>query len=127
MKTFISALIILALLCTSVALVSHFISKRTHELSSLATSLPSSSEAFQSDRELSQKTEKLRTLWARSMAVFPYIMSYDILDRADDAVLSLSAAAETESEEDFLAARLRFIDAVSRISGLFTLSFESIA
>ena len=98
MKTFISALIILALLCTSVALVSHFISKRTHELSSLATSLPSSSEAFKSDRELSQKTEKLRTLGARSMAVFPYILSYDILDRADDAVLSLSAAAETESE-----------------------------
>lgn len=127
MKTFIAALIILALLCTAVAFVSHFISKRTHELSSLATALPSSSEAFQSDRELSQKTEKLRTLWARSMAVFPYIMSYDILDRADDAVLSLSAAAEAESAEDFLAARLRFIDAVSRISELFTLSFESIA
>jgi len=126
MKTFIAALIIFAVLCTLVCNVSSYIKEQTGLLSELAEALPESTEAFRNDKEVAQKTKELCALWAQSMVVFPYIMGYDMLDRADEAALSLAAAAETKSEEDFLAARLRFIDAIGRLSGLFALTAESI-
>jgi hypothetical protein len=126
MKTFIASLIILALLITSVFIFSGVISAKISELSRLALALPQSPEEFFSESLLFEKTEKLRTAWAQSMRVFPYIMSYDLLDRAEDAAHSLSAAAESKCAEDFLSARLRFIVAIERISLLFSTSAESI-
>ena len=127
MKTFIAALIIFALLCALVFYASAFIKERAHELISLARALPATQEELASTENLISRTHELAALWARSMALFPYIISYDMLDRADDAALSLCAAAESNCTEEFISARLRFIDAVSRLAGLFAISAASIA
>jgi hypothetical protein len=126
-KTFIAALIIFALLCALVFCASAFINKRTHELISLAHALPATQEELANAENLLSRTHELAALWARSMALFPYMMSYDMLDRADDAALSLCAAAESDCTEDFISARLRFIDAVSRLACLLAISAASIA
>lgn len=126
MKTFISALIIFAVLCTLVCTASAYIKKETGALAELALALPASPNGFRNSADAEQKTEELQKRWVRCMAVFPYIMSYEMLDRADDAVLSLAAAAKAGCAEDFLSARLRFIDAIGRLSRLFALSPESI-
>lgn len=126
MKTFIASLIILALLITFVFIFSGFISAKISELASLALALPQSPEEFFSESRIFEKTEKLRAAWAESMRFFPYIISYDILDRADDAALSISAAEKSKCPEDFISARLRFIDAAQRLSSLFGVSMESI-
>ena len=126
MKTFIAALIIFALLCILVFSSSYLVKEKTEKLLNLASSLPGTKEGFREEKELALKTAVLCSLWAKNMRFFPYIISYDMLDRADDAALALSTAAESECEEDFLSARLRFIDAVARISRIFSFSAEGV-
>lgn len=127
MKTFVSSMLIFALLCVLVFSASAFVKERLRGLAALAADLPASNEEFAKESDLKGKAERLRSLWTQSMVFFPYIMGYDMLDRADDAVLSLCAAAEAESREELFAARLRFLDALSRLDTLFGLSAESIA
>lgn len=128
MKTFISALIIFALLCASVAGISFFVAERMQALCTSALALPATAEEFRADTEGARAGARtLCALWARSMDILPYFIGYDMLDRADDAALCLLAAAEAQSAEDFLAARLRFIDAAKRIALLSRASPESLA
>ena len=126
MKTFIASIIILALLISLVFGFSHVIVERISELTLLALGLPQSADGFDAESELAEKTEKLFSLWSRSMEFLPYTISYDMLDRADEAVLALSAAAEARCCEDFLSARLRFLDAMQRLNALFGFSLSSI-
>ena len=126
MKTFIASIIILALLISLVFGFSHIICERLAEICLLALGLPQSAEGFDSEVELLEKTEKLFSLWSRSMEFLPYTISYDMLDRADEAVLALFAAAEARCCEDFLAARLRFLDSVQRLHAIFGFSLSSV-
>ena len=127
MKTFIAALIILAMLCTFVCGISYFAHKRISTLVRFVCALPASTESFFCEEHLAARAEEFCTLWAESMEFFTYIMGYDMLDRADDAALALCAAAKARCAEDFISARLRFLDAMGRIQMLFSLSTESIA
>ena len=124
MKTFIAALIIFVLLFTSVLLVSGFARGRISSLISLAQELPADG-AFPSDIT-AQKAESLHTEWEKNMRFLSYIASYDALGEAGGAADALTAAARTESAEDFTAARLRFIEAMRRLHLLFSVSAESI-
>jgi hypothetical protein len=125
MKTFIAALIIFALLLTLVLTSAFCVQKQTSELLLLAYALPSSAEDF-GGSEIKEKTLALLSLWKERERGLAYIIYRDTLDKASEAVSALYTAAEAESAEDFLPARLRFIAAIERISLLFSVSAESI-
>lgn len=126
MKTFIASLIIFAILCTLVFSASYLVKEKTEKLLELAAALPGTKADFEREKELQSKTAKLCELWEKNMRFFPYIISNDMLDYANGAALALSAAAESACEEDFLSARLRFIDAAAQLSRIFSLSAEGI-
>ncbi len=125
MKTFIASIMILISLFTAVWVTSVFTKDRIRSLSEHALELPSSEEEFESD-VTSEKTELLRAEWERNMRFFSYIISYEYLNAAEEALLSLCAAAKTGCAADFAAARLRFISATQRLDTLFSVNAESI-
>ncbi|MBQ8404758.1 MAG: hypothetical protein IJX55_10130 [Clostridia bacterium] len=128
MKTFIVALIIFALLCGAIFGVSSFVLGRISELSGLALALAEDeAEFFPPSERLLSGTEEFFALWDKSMRVFPYIMGYEMLDRADEAALSLRSYAKSGERAEFLAAKMRFLDSVERLRELFSVRFESIA
>jgi hypothetical protein len=125
MKTFIASVIILASLFTAVSVTSGFAKAKVSSLYSHALELPSREEEFKNGNT-SEKAELLRAEWERNTRFFSYIVSYEYLSAAEEALLSLCAAASTESAADFAIARLRFISAMQRLNTLFSVSAESI-
>lgn len=128
LKTFIAATIIFALLCSAIFGISSAVVQRLGELTALALALPEDAGEFSppSERLLSQTTQ-LGVLWEKSMHFFPYIMGYEMLDRADEAALSLAAYAKSGEQAEFLAAKTRFLDSVARLRELFGVNFCAIA
>ena len=126
MKTFISALIIFALLFSLVIASAFYVQDRAEALLSLAYSLPESAEDFDGASEIKEKTLALLSLWKKSERSLAYIICRDVTDKAGEAAGALLAAAEAGSAEDFFSARLRFISQAEKISLMFSLSAESI-
>ena len=123
MKTFISALIIIALLVSLVTLCSLAALGRIDHLAELAISLP---EIDISAADAKEKTQDLCDEWEKNADFFLYFVSRDTVLTANEAALALRAASLAECREDFASARLRFISAMERIRLLFTVSAESV-
>lgn len=126
MKTFISALIIFALLFSLVLASAFYVRTQMGELLSLARALPEKLEDFEKDGCITEKTLALLNMWQESKRRLAYIMNRDTADKAGEAAQALFAAASAGSAEDFLSARLRFISQAEKISLMFSLSAESI-
>jgi hypothetical protein len=128
LKTFIAAIIIFAILCGTVFGISAFILHRLSELSAIANDLPQEETDFSPPSEsLLERTRALYALWDKSMRFFPYIMDYNMLERADEAALSLFSYAKSGEQAEFLAAKASFSDAIARLRVLFSTSLSSIA
>ncbi len=128
MKTFIAAIIIFALLCCAIFGIYVFVMGRISELSGLALALPEEEAEFAPPSDnLTNGTEKFFALWDKSMRVFPYIMGYEMLERADESALSLLSYAKSGERAEFLAAKMRFLDSMERMRILFGVNLESIA
>ena len=126
MKTFISALIIFALLFSLVLASAFYVRTQMGELLSLARALPEKLEDFEKDVCITEKTLALLNMWQESNRRLAYIINRDTADKAGEAAQALFAAASAGSAEDFLSARLRFISQAEKISLMFSLSAESI-
>ena len=126
MKTFISALIIFALLFSLVLASAFYVRTQMGELLSLARALPEKLEDFEKDVCITEKTLALLNMWQESKRRLAYIINRDTADKAGEAAQALFAAASAGSAEDFLSARLRFISQAEKISLMFSLSAESI-
>lgn len=128
MKTFLSSLIIFILLCSAVFPVSENIASELDSLYAEARSLPSTREELAENKEdTMRKTAAICGKWKKDMEYFPYFIGYDLLDRADEAAFTLLSCAESGEANEFFSARLRFLDAVARLRGLYSLSVSSIA
>ncbi len=128
MKTFIAAVIIFALLCCAIFGVYVFVMGRVSALSALALALPEDTAEFSPPSErLALDTEEFFLLWDKSMRVFPYIMGYEMLERADESALSMLSYAKSGERTEFLAAKARFLDSIARIRELFGVNLKSIA
>lgn len=128
MKTFISVLIIFILLCTFVFADSYFISKSLHEILDITESLPQDAESFEKEAEdISQNVEKIRMLWQKSIIKLSYVSSYELLDRADEAIGELYGAYKARDAAGFLPAAIKFRDTLQRLTVLFGVSFQSLA
>lgn len=128
MKTFLSSIIIFILLCSAVFPVSENIASELDSLYGEARSLPSTREELaENAEEAMQKTADICGRWKKDMEYFPYFIGYDLLDRADEAAFTLLSCAESGEVNEFFSARLRFLDALSRLRGLYSVSLSSIA
>ena len=127
MKTFVTSLMIFAIVCAAVFSLSALFSARLTELYNLASDLPENKTELAKNHESAlRQIEELRALWYKTMRIFPYFMGYDILDRADDAAQTLFSCAGTGETSEFFSARLRFCDALKRLDELCSVSLEGI-
>ncbi len=128
MKTFLCSLIIFSLLCVFIFANSFSVSRELDEMLALAENMPSEKADFENGGEiLAEEAEKLYSMWDKSMSGFAFVMSYDLLDRADQAIIELYCAVKSESAEEFLDARTNFCDALKRLKILCGAGFESFA
>lgn len=128
MKTFIASLLIFALLCVFVGVNSAITSDTIKELLSIAESLPENEKDFEKNpAEVKKQVEELYSLWDKKTDGLAYIMSYDMLDRADDAVISLYSAYSTSDTEDFLLSRAKLCDSLKRLLMFCGFSIKSLA
>lgn len=128
MKTFIASLLIFALLCVFVGINSAKTSDTVKEILSIAESLPDNEQEFEKNaEETRKKVEELYSLWDKKIDGLAYIMSYDMLDRADEAVISLYSAYSISDTEDFILARAKLCDSLKRLLMFCGFSIKSLA
>ena len=128
LKTFLSSVIIFIILCSAVFPVSENIASELDSLYAEARSLPSTREELAENKEdTMRKTAAICGKWKKDMGYFPYFIGYDLLDRADEAAFTLLSCAESGEVNEFFSARLKFLDALARLRGLYSLSVSSIA
>lgn len=127
MKTFFTALAIFISLIAFIFCVSAEKREDLSRIYLLASDLPSSEDEFARSPELyAEKAAELCALWQESMKSLTYFVGSELLQSADEAAISLRAAAESGKRDDFFSARLRFIQGVRRIRPLFEISPESV-
>ena len=128
MKTFISVLVIFALMCTFIFTNSFLVSKKLSEMLEMAESLPKSTPEFEENKkETTEKTEKLRKLWHENIKKLSYVASYELLDRTDEAMSELFGACAAGDANAFLPAVSKFTDTLKRLKILFGVSAQSLA
>ena len=128
MKTFISVLVIFALMCTFIFTNSFLVSKKLSEMLEIAKSLPKNTYEFEENKkETAEKTEKLRKLWHESIKKLSYVASYELLDRTDEAMSELFGACAAGDADGFLPAVSKFTDTLERLKILFGVSAQSLA
>ena len=128
MKTFISVLVIFALMCTFIFTNSFLVSKKLSEMLEIAKSLPKNTYEFEENKkETAEKTEKLRKLWHESIKKLSYVASYELLDRTDEAMSELFGACAAGDADGFLPAVSKFTDTLERLKILFGISAQSLA
>jgi hypothetical protein len=127
MKTFISSIIIFALVCVFIITSSIGLSRRLSEIGVIAAELPSTEEEFAKNKDGAyRKTKELCSLWQKTMEILPYFIGYDMLQAANEAALTMQANMESGVRDDFFNARLKFCDAVSLIHEFFGISPKSL-
>ena len=127
MKTFISSIIIFAIVCGFIVTSSVCMSRRLSQIGVIAAELPSTEEALDKDAEgARRKTREVCYLWQRTMELLPYFAGYDMLQAANEAALTMQSSVECGARDDFFNARLKFCDAVSLIREFFGISAKSL-
>ncbi|MBO4217740.1 MAG: hypothetical protein J5940_07320 [Clostridia bacterium] len=120
MKAFSVSAAALALLIAALIVNSAFICGRTDELLRLARMLPGND---MSEEGTEETAEKLYSLWDRTVDPFSFTVSYQLIDRADDAVEEIAAAVLSGNDGNYFQARRRFIDALERMKKLQGFTF----
>lgn len=124
MKTFICSLLLFAALCSFVFINSACVISDMEELYTLANALPEKAEDI--DEKALETMEKLRYVWREKTDGFVMVLSYDLLDKADEAVTSLYCAVKCGKEDDIICAKEKFKDALERLYILCGAGFKSI-
>ena len=128
MKTFVCSLIIFSLLCTFIFINSYSVSKTLDELLRIASALPDDENDIENGgSELQTQMEKLYSVWDERVNGFAYVMDYNLLDRADEAMIALYCAHKSGNTDDFIYAKANFCDALRRLKILCGVGFESFA
>lgn len=104
-----------------------YVSSEIGSVREMASLLPK--ESTEMKNRAAEGNELCRRIAEKWDAVFPYltyVCSYQELNRADDAVLELTAAFRDEQYEDAAAARGKLLDAIRRLAELEGLTFGGI-
>ena len=127
MKTFLAALLLMAVIVGFAALNTILVIKKTDELLGIAESFPANDIQFEAKKnDLSEKVTDFATLWSKAIPFLAYTSNYQNLNRADEAVTLLYASFQSDPAADFIAARYDFLDAMRRLRSLEAISFSSV-
>lgn len=127
MKSFVTALILLALVVAFVICNTLYMTDITNKMMSLAEKLPETVEDFENSAdEYTATMDELYQLWNDHVNIIAYTVGYTHIDRADEAVVELYHFFQGESWQDVVTCRARCIDALSRLHKLESLHIENI-
>ncbi len=127
MKTFIVSVLLLCAVLTFIVFNTTYICSRSDEMLETVDSLPQSKEDFEADISAAfEKTQKLWDLWDKTIDKFAYTIGYSHIDRADDSIAELYAAAKNGDGESFIPAAMKFKDCLTRLKKLESFDFSSI-
>ena len=125
MKSFVSAIVILALTIGVVAANMLYVGQILGELEEILDGLPISADDFSSGN-FGDKIEALWKKWDESVGIIALTTGYPDIDRADDAIIEAVQSYRNGDMDGFLTARIRASDAVARMKKLASVSFDSI-
>jgi len=125
MRSFVSAIVILALTLGVVIVNMLYVGQILGELEDIISSLPDDKKAFVSGG-FEEEIEKLWEIWDEGVGIIALTTGYPDIDRADDAIIEAVQSYRNGDMEGFLTARIRAGDAVARMKKLASVSFESI-
>ncbi len=120
MKTFVISLVILTLVIGFIIWNALDLNKTLDEMLTLASSLPIEASDFRKNAETEATVNALQSIWEQKFNRIALTESLGNLNRADEAVLSLSIHYKNDNAEDFTYARLLLLDSLKRLK-----SFES--
>ena len=127
MKTFAVSLLLICAVIAFTVFNTVCIVGRSNEMLAIADSLPQTKSDFEADIPSAlEKTEELWSIWDKTIDRFAYTIGYSHIDRADDAIAELYAAAKNGAGASFVPAAIKFRDALSRLKRLESFDFESI-
>ncbi len=126
MKTFLTALILFALIVGFVIWNTLDLQKTFQELLTLTESLPFEAEDFKKDAATKETVDKLYRLWDKKFNRIAFTSGYENCNRADEALGSLFIHYQNDNAEDFTHARLMFWDSLRRLKMLEGFYFDSI-
>ena len=125
MKSFVSAIVILALTVGVVAANMLYVGRILGELEEILDGLPISADDFNAD-SFGDEIEALWEKWDESVGIIALTTGYPDIDRADDAIIEAVQSYRNGDMDGFLTARIRASDAVARMKKLASVSFDSI-
>lgn len=127
MKSFVTSLILLAVVVAFVIFNTIYMTNITDKMMSLAEKLPDSVEEYESNAEnYASEFDELYHLWNDNINIIAYTVGYTHIDRADEAIVELYHFYLGESWQDVVACRAKCIDAISRLHKLESLHIENI-
>ena len=125
MRSFVSAIVILALTLGIVAANMVYVGRILGELEDILGSLPRNEDEFISG-SFGEEIETLWEIWDEGVGIIALTTGYPDIDRADDAIIEAVQSYRNGDMGSFLTARIRASDAVARMKKLASVSFESI-
>ncbi len=126
MKTFITALIMLALITGLVIWNAVELSHTMKELIALTEALPVNADEFVKNEKNDAALDALIRLWDRNFTRIALTSAYENLNRADEAIGSLAVHYQNDNANDFTHARLMAWDSLNRMKDFESFSLKNI-
>ncbi|MBQ0010032.1 MAG: hypothetical protein KBS76_02880 [Ruminococcus sp.] len=126
MRSFLCAVAIFLVVTAFVIVNTVCLGNRIEEMLTLSESLPESEEDFLSDYPLlSDDVETLWAMWDKAVRSLSLPVGYEVIDRADEAIIELRNGYRCRDEDVFLTARDKWIDSLRRMKELESFDIRS--
>ncbi len=127
MKTFICALIIVCILTGCVVLNMTALNRMIDKMLDIAYDFPETPDGIRDDfSDIGDDVEKLWKLWDKNIVKISYTISYEDINRADDAINELYTSYITGTKDTFITSRMKAIDALRRIRQMENFNLQSL-
>ncbi|MBQ9510653.1 MAG: DUF4363 family protein [Clostridia bacterium] len=127
MKTFIAAIVLLAVTAALIIWNAAYINKIAEQMLLQSECFPHTVKEFdENHEEISAAADAIFSLWDECFGRLSATISFENIDRVDDAVAELYSAAKNHDGEAFIPAAIKFSDALRRLKRLENFNFESI-
>lgn len=126
MRSFLCAVAIFVLVTGFVIVNTVCLGGQVKEMIVLSERLPESEDDFLSGYpSLSDDVETLWKMWDKAVKSLSLTVGYDVIDRADEAIIELRNGYRCRDEDVFLTARDKWLDSLRRIKELESFNIRS--
>ena len=127
MKSVILSAVLLITLTVFCLFVKTNTLERVDALYELTAALPTEPAVYDGAHNgYREQAQALCEAWSDAVRYFSYVCSYNVLNRADEAVWNLYAAVESGDHPMAIAARYQLLDALRRMRELETVRISSV-